>query len=212
MDVDMLRKMLLAFVVLNAAPIAYAQSTLDGFAFPEFNDTQSNQAAEVESSDRPSPVVAAPVVIPDATAVGSAVKSLPPTEQFTGTQIEATSENTARYKSRLQNFTSYNRLSGQLPLHSVGYASFGPSAPSPLLAYMQCDQNSCPNVWQGFAAQHQRDQAAYCSPKGCNHCGSCGCNHGIYNEACLTGCATGGCGHKLRNRYTEPACDSCQGH
>ncbi len=112
----------------------------------------------------------------------------------------------------------HNSYPSHAALQSPMHFTSGPSNPSPLLAYMQCSTDACPNVWAGFAAQHQADMSAFCS--GCSHgscgCGQCGhgghCSHcghaNCYGEACQT-CSSP---KPIINRYrTQSNCDTCDG-
>ncbi len=170
---------------------AFAQDDFDGFTFPSNDPVPSVDTAQPFRADARQPL--------DVTAE---VTSLPSTnDSHVPAGKKLTSEMIAIHNSASQ-------LHPQVAAPTY-FTSMGPSRPSSLLSYMQCSPNACPNVWAGFAAQHQADVAAYCTfhaKSGCE-CGSGSCGGQAYDTACGVPAHRH---HLHRNRYTQPATnDGC---
>lgn len=202
MDVSMIRTTLFSLLALGFASNAFAQSSLDGFEFPVFDESPSISTATkapqgkkliTSESEVAPPIAPVPLPVPE-----------PHLQQSSSApQAEITSSGAA------------NQYAGSAPPQMVqpfnGYMSYGPSPVGPLLAYMNCNQTACPDVWAGYAAQHAAEMAHYCSKHGCKNCG-CGMHGGsLYAQPSIV--PAGGHHHKLHhNRYASPSnlhCDAC---
>jgi hypothetical protein len=216
MDVPMIRTTLFSLLAIGFTSPLFAQSSLDEFEFPEFDDAPKqtsvdapakNQKLITTDSQQASPNAPVPLPLPDANA-----------QQQTSPTVQA--EVVDSGLDPVGN--GANLYSGMAPPQSyqpfVGYMSYGPSPVTPMLGYMMCSQNACPDVWAGFAAEHAREMAHHCSKHGCHGhghgCGCGACGSSLYAQPSLVPpAAHHHLLHHRHNRYTQaaaaPACDTC---
>lgn len=208
----MLYRIFFVAITFNFASMAFGQSPIDNFEFPVLDSATQSNSDKVITSGEPLEAIrenSLPIVSPASPAVGEVNND----QQLTSLRASEPQLPTPTSHPIVNPMAvpSANNFSHHSAAAFSGYMALSPSAPSPLLSYMQCQQNSCPDVWAGFAYQHQRDMAAYCSMKG-GHC-KCGHHHGgaLYSEPC-TVCQPRH-HHQARNRYVQqPAhveCDTC---
>lgn len=199
----MIRTTLFSMLALGFASAAFAQSPLDDFEFPQFNESSSQSSVgsapkknKLIQSDAglATPGNPVPLPIPDSNTHAPTVQG--------------------EIADPLAGSSAANHYSGMGPAQPYqpfnGYMSYGPSPVTPMLGYMTCTQNMCPNIWASFPAEHAARMAHYCSKHDCAHCGCGGYGSSLYPQASIVGA---GHHHKLHhNRYTQPAapaCDNC---
>ncbi len=207
----MLYRIFFAAIAFNFASVTFGQSPIDNFEFPVLDSAQQTPSDKVINSDEPLDATRESL-LPNVSSVSPATGEVSDEEQLTSLRANEPKlpTPTSHPVTNPMSVPSASNVAQHSTAAFSGYMALSPSAPSPLLSYMQCQQNSCPDVWAGFAYQHQRDMAAYCSMKG-TRC-SCGHHHGgsLYAEPCTV--CQGASHHHVRNRYVaQPAveCDSC---